>query len=158
MVGKINKSIRTPASRSESVSSLPRRGLILLLAFILPLVLGAWRDVSGNTINPRYVARIKNGVTTRHEIMLWFGDPKDVDRTPEGAIYKYESYKDAPALPSTKLYKEVDEQSSSLLFIDEDKKIKKKKVKTEGKILKSTLTIRFKPDGETVMSHEYKEY
>ena len=45
-----------------------------------------------------------------------------------------------------------------MLLLDDDKKIKKPKIKTEGKILRSSLTIRFKKDGDTVMSHEYKEF
>src|SRR4030042_204714 len=158
MVRNPNKSLWPMALKSKSNSSLPRRGLILLLIFILPLILGAWRDISGNTINPRYVTRIKNGVTTRHEILLWFGDPKDVDRTPEGNIYKYESYKDAPPPVSSKLYKEPNEQSMSPYYLDDDKRIKKKVPKTQGSVLKSTLIIRFKPDGETVLSHEYQEH
>ncbi len=44
------------------------------------------------------------------------------------------------------------------MVIDENKQIKKAPLKTEGKILRSTLTVRFKPDGVTVMSHEFKEY
>jgi hypothetical protein len=158
MVRNPNKSLWPMALKPKSISSLSRRGLILLLIFILPLILGAWRDISGNTINPRFVARIKDGVTKRHEIRLWFGDPKEVQRTPEGPIYKFESYKDAPPPVGSKFYKEAEEQSTTPYFLDEDKKVKKKKVKTEGKILRSTLIIRFQPDGETVLSHEYKEY
>jgi hypothetical protein len=42
--------------------------------------------------------------------------------------------------------------------MDEDKKVKKVPLKKQGKIPKSTLIIRFKPDGETVLSHEYREF
>ena len=49
-------------------------------------------------------------------------------------------------------------QSDQLYLLDDNKQIKKPPLKTEGKILKSTLLIRFKPDGQTVMSHEYKEF
>lgn len=133
-----------------------RRGAILLVLLLLPLILGAWQDISGNTINPRFVERIKDGQTTRHEILLWFGDPKETARTPEGMIVKYVSYKDTPPEVS-KAPRMPEEQSSQPFFLDEDKKVKKVPKKTGGKILHSTLTIRFKPDGETVMSHEYKE-
>ena len=49
-------------------------------------------------------------------------------------------------------------QSDQLYVVSDDKQVKKAPLKTEGKILKSTLLIRFKPDGQTVMSHEYKEF
>ena len=54
--------------------------------------------------------------------------------------------------------RKINPQSDQLMVIDENKQIKKAPLKTEGKILRSTLTVRFKPDGETVMSHEYKEF
>lgn len=129
----------------------------LLGILLLSLILGAWRDVTGNTINPRYVARIKDGQTTKHEILLYFGDPAEVERTPEGLIFKYASYKDAPPEVSRR-EREPEEQSTSPFFLDEDKKLKKVQVKKEGRVLRSTLVIRFKPDGVTVLSHEFKEY
>jgi hypothetical protein len=134
-----------------------RRGLVLLGLMLLPLVLGGWRDITGNTINPRFVERIKNGQTTRHEILLWFGDPKETERTADGLVLKFFSYKDAPPEVSA-APRQPQEQSSQPFLLDEDKKIKKVPKKTEGKILRGTLTVRFKPDGETVMSYEYKEY
>ena len=54
--------------------------------------------------------------------------------------------------------RQINPQSDQIFVIDPNKQIKKAPVKTEGKILKSTLVIRFKPDGLTVLSHEYKEY
>ncbi len=135
------------------------QGVVLsLLIFCLPLILGAWRDISGNTINPRYVARIQDGKTTKHQILLWFGDPQEVDRGPAGVVFKYVSYKDAPEPPSRDIYKEPSQQSTTPYFLDEQKRVKKLTRKTKGEIVQSTLTIRFKPDGETVMSHEYKEF
>ncbi len=134
------------------------RGAVLFGLLLLPLILGAWRDISGNTINPRYVERIKNGQTTRHEILILFGDPQEVERSPDGPVYKYFSYKDAPPEPKSKIEREPEEQSSTPYFLDEEKKIKRAPKKTTGKILRSTLTVRFKPDGETVMSYEYKEH
>lgn len=135
-----------------------KRALALLLILSLALLLGGWRQVTGRTIDPKHVARIENGKTTLHQIKAWFGDPKEVERTPEGKVFKYYSFKDAPPVIKSKLEREVDEQSSSPFFVDEDKKVKRVPLKKEGKILQSTLTIRFKPDGETVMSHEYKEH
>ncbi len=102
--------------------------------------------------------RIQDGKTTKNEILLLFGDPQDIDRTPEGVTYTYNNFKDAPAMPYNPSDRKIAPQSDQLYLLDDDKKIKKPTVKTEGKILKSTLLIRFKPDGQTVMSHEYKEY
>jgi outer membrane protein assembly factor BamE (lipoprotein component of BamABCDE complex) len=131
-----------------------------LAVLVLPLLLGAWRDMTGDTINPRYVERLKDGVTTKHEVLLYFGQPQEVERTPEGQIFKYTSYKDAPATTSKPERKsEVESQYlSSTFHMDEDKKVKKVPLKKQGKIPKSTLTIRFKPDGETMLSHEYREF
>ena len=63
----------------------------------LMVLLLAWRDVSGNTINPRYVERIKDGQTTKNEIMLMFGEPQEIKRTENGVVFTYKSFKDAPA-------------------------------------------------------------
>jgi len=137
---------------------LMRYGAVLLGVMLLPLILGAWRSMTGYTINPHYVERIKNGQTTKHEILLYFGDPQEIQRTADGAVYVYKSFKDAPAMPYRPEDRKINPQSDQLMVIDENKKIKKAPLKTEGKILRSTLTVRFKPDGETVMSHEYKEF
>lgn len=136
-----------------------RRWAVLLGLMLLPLVLGGgWRDMTGRTINTRHVQRIQNGKTTKHEILLYFGDPQETHRTADGLVFVYKSFRDAPALPYRHDKREINPQSEQLMVIDEEKKIKKAPLKTEGKILHSTLTVRFKPDRETVMSHEYKEY
>jgi hypothetical protein len=134
-----------------------------LTVLLLPLVLGSgWKsDVAGKTIDPRYVQRLKNGVTTKHEILLYFGEPQEIIRTPEGPIFKYASYKDASALPKKLEARQPlmeHQESSSRFYLDEKKQIKKPAQKKEPTELRSTLTIRFKPDGETMMSFEYKEY
>ena len=131
-----------------------------LAVLVLPLLLGAWRDITGDTINPRYVERLKDGVTTKHEVLLYFGQPQEVERTPEGPVFKYTSYKDAPATSSRaeRIPEMESEHQSSQFFMDETKKVKKVPVKKQGKIPKSTLIIRFKPDGETVLRHEYREF
>lgn len=147
--------------RSRGVNlrnSLPRSGAILLGVMLLPLILGAWQSITGNTINPHYVQRIKNGQTTKHEILLYFGDPQEIHRTSEGAVYLYKSFKDAPAMAYKPEDRKINPQSDQPMYIDENKQIKRAPFKTEGKILRSTLTVRFKPDGDTVMSYEYKEY
>jgi hypothetical protein len=135
-----------------------RRWAVLLILPLLPLVMGAWQDMTGKTINPRFVERIKNGKTTKHEILLYFGEPQETHRTPDGLVFVYKSFKDAPAMPYRHEKREINPQSDQLMVIDDNKQIKKAPLKKEGKILHSTLTIRFKPDRETVMSHEYKEF
>ncbi|MCX5890824.1 MAG: hypothetical protein NTY36_15465 [Deltaproteobacteria bacterium] len=130
----------------------------IVLLLLLPLLLGAWQEAGGNTINPNYVKRIENGKTSKHEILLYFGDPKEIEKTDSGQVYKYFSYKDAPAgLPYQHDKRKIQDQSDQM-YLAEDKQIKKVPVKEEGKILRSTLVIRFKSDGVTVMSHEYKEF
>ena len=135
-----------------------RRIASVLLILLLPGLLGAWKIISGESIDRRHVERIQDGKTTKHEILLLFGDPQEIDRAPEGVTYKYKSFKDAPAMPYRPEDRKINPQSDQLFVINEDKQIKKAPLKTEGKILKSTLLIRFKPDGQTVMSHEYKEF
>jgi hypothetical protein len=130
---------------------------IILLLGLMSMLL-AWRDVSGNTINPRYVERIKDGQTTKNEVTLMFGDPQEIKRTEHGMVYTYKSFKDAPALPYDPDKRQPASQSDQLFLVDNDNKITKKKEKTEGKILKSTLVIYFKPDGQTVSGHEYTEH
>ena len=87
------------------------QGLLLLGLMLLVL---AWRDVSGNTINPRYVERIKDGQTTKNEIMLLFGEPKEIKRTENGVVYTYKSFKDAPALPYDPSKRQPSPQSDKL--------------------------------------------
>ena len=137
-----------------------RPGAVLVVLLLLPLIMGgAWESMTGKTINPRYVERIQNGKTTKHEILLYFGDPQETQRTPDGLVWVYKSFKDAPAMPYRHEKRDINPKSDQLMFVrDEDKQIKKAPLKTEGKILHSTLTVRFKADGETVMSHEYKEH
>ena len=135
-----------------------RRIASVLMILLLPGLLGAWKVISGDTIDPRHVGRIQDGKTTKNEILLLFGDPQEIDRAPEGVTYTYKSFKDAPAMPYRPENREPNPQSDQLYVVDDKKQIKKAPLKTEGKILKSSLLIRFKPDGQTVMSHEYKEY
>lgn len=144
--------------RRRLTAGVPGRLVPILLVLVLPLLLGAWQDFTGNTINPNYVKRIQNGKTTRTEILTFFGDPKEIQKTDLGPVYTYFSYKDAPL---EKPYRHEDRQiqeQSDKLYLDDNKQIKKVPLKTEGKILRSTLTVRFKSDGATVMSYEYKEF
>lgn len=130
---------------------------LLLLLGVLVCLLG-WRDVTGNTINPRYVQRIQDGKTTKNEIMLMFGEPQEIKRGANTVSYIYRSFKDAPALPHDPYKRQPNPQSTTPYLVDEDKKIRKVKEKTEGKIPRSTLVIYFTPDGQTVSGHEYTEH
>lgn len=135
-----------------------RRIALVLLVLLLPGLLGAWRIISGDTIDPRHVERIKDGKTTKLEILTLFGDPQDIDRTQEGVTYVYKSFKDAPANPYRPEDRKINPQSDQPYVIDDKKQVKRAPLKTEGKILRSTLLIRFKADGETVLSHEFKQF
>ena len=140
-------------------NSLLGPGAVFLVLSLLPLIMGGgWQDMTGRTINTHYVERIQNGKTTKHEILLYFGEPQETQRTPDGLIFIYKSFKDAPAMPYKHYERQINPQSDQLMIIDENKQVKKAPLKTEGKILHSTLTVRFKADGQTVMSHEYKEH
>ena len=155
---RMSQKLQPAADRFSGRGRRGRRIALVLVVLLLPGLLGAWRIISGDTIDPRHVQRIKDGKTTKMEIMTLFGDPQDIDRTPDGVTYLYKSFKDAPAMPYKPKDRKIAPQSDQLYLLDDKKQIKKPTVKTEGKILKSTLLIRFKPDGETVMSHEFKEF
>ena len=142
--------------RGDSLKYVRQALAVLLAVVVMPVLVGAWQE-AGRGINTNHVARIKDGQTSKHEILLLFGDPQEVERSPEGVVFTYKSYMDQPQTPSKNIYKEPEEQSMSLYVIDDDKRIKPKTVKKEGKILKSTLVVRFKAGSDTVVSHEYKE-
>ena len=155
---QMSKKTQSAGDRVLGCSRSWRRLALVLLVLALPGLLGAWRIISGETIDPRHVERIQDGKTTKLEILTLFGDPQETDRTADGVTYLYKSFKDAPALPYKHENRQIAPQSDQLYLIDENKQVKKPTIKTEGKILSSTLLIRFKPDGETVMSHEYKQF
>jgi outer membrane protein assembly factor BamE (lipoprotein component of BamABCDE complex) len=155
---RINQRLQPAGDRFSARGLGGRRIVLVLLVLLLPGLLGAWRIISGETIDPRHVERIKDGKTTKMEILTLFGDPQDINRTPDGVTYLYKSFKDAPATPYKPNERQIAPQSDQIYLLDDKKQIKKPTVKTEGKILRSTLLIRFKPDGETVMSHEYKQF
>jgi hypothetical protein len=149
--------IRRPAANRRRVL-IPGRWLPVLAVLLLPLLLGAWRLDIGDTINPRYVQHIQDGQTTRDQVLAWFGEPKKIERTEVGPVYRYFSYKDAPAMPYKPGERKINPQSDQPLVLGADKQIKQAPLKMKGKILQSTLTIRFKSDGQTVLGHEYKKY
>ncbi len=107
------------------------------MILLLPGLLGAWKVVSGDTIDRRHVERIADGKTTKNEILLLFGDPQEIDRASDGITYTYKSFKDAPAMPYRPEDRKIAPQSDQLFVVnDDDKTIKKPPLKTEGKILK----------------------
>ena len=61
-----------------------RKLALVLLVLLLPGLLGAWRIMSGDTIDTRHVQRIQDGKTTKMEIMTLFGDPQDVKHDADG--------------------------------------------------------------------------
>ncbi|MHB9074284.1 MAG: hypothetical protein ACYC6G_12245 [Desulfobaccales bacterium] len=155
---RTSQKLQSADDRFSGSSRSWRRMALVLLVLLLPGLLGAWRIISGETIDQRHVERIKDGATTKMEILTLFGDPQEIDRTADGVTYLYKSFKDAPALPYKHNERQISPQSDQLYLLDDKKQIKKPTIKKEGKILRSTLLIRFKPDGQTVMSHEYKQF
>ncbi|HZE22321.1 MAG TPA: hypothetical protein VE082_09730 [Desulfobaccales bacterium] len=153
----MSREVQNRRGRSRASRTWGRIGLVFVI-LLLPGLLGAWRIMSGETLSPRLVQSIKDGKTTKQEIMVMFGDPQEINRTPEGVTYIYKNYKDAPAMPYKWQDRKINPQSDQPYVIGADKQIKKAPIKTEGKILRSTLSIQFKKDGQTVMSHEFEEY
>ncbi|MBM4286823.1 MAG: hypothetical protein FJ135_01525 [Deltaproteobacteria bacterium] len=129
---------------------------LLVLGLVFSLL--AWRNISGYTINPRHVETIKSGQTTKNEIMLMFGEPQEVRRTNTGVVFIYKSFKDAPAMAHDPRKRQISPQSDTPFLVDEDKKIRRPQEKTQGSIPDSTLTVYFKPDGQTVVGHEYVKH
>lgn len=133
------------------------RALTAMVAVLaLPLLLGAWKNLSGKGINRSYVERIQDGKTKKPEILTWFGDPQEVKRTPEGVVYIYQTYRVKQGLPP-KDDRDFTKAAESPFQLEENLKRKPKK-QDSGREPASSLTIRFKPDGETVQSHEYQEF
>ena len=133
-----------------------RQTALVLLVFTLPLFLGAWKIVPGRDINPAYVDRIQDGKTKKHEILTLFGDPDEIDRTPEGTVYIYKTFREKTALPKKERKALGTVQDSP--YFTEDWVKNKSTQKEPGKELASMLAIRFGQDGETVQSHAYKQF
>ena len=135
-----------------------RRASLVLLILAVTL-LGAWKIIMGDSINPSYVERIQDGKTKRHEILTLFGDPQETKRTPEGLVLIYKSYRNKETLPRQDTRKSKNVVADNPYFQEyQMSEVQSTKKKGSNKELASSLTIRFKPDGETVQSHEYKEY
>jgi hypothetical protein len=133
---------------------------LALLVLALPFLLGAWKIMMNKGINPSYVERIENGKTKRSEILTLFGDPQETKRTPEGMIYVYKTYR-----PKESVKKKVknDQEPIGLSSVDSPSELEERLKRSHPKEaptqeMSSILTIYFKPDGETVQSHEFKEF
>jgi hypothetical protein len=133
------------------------RGFWAVVAVLaLPLLLGAWKGAAGQGINPSHVEHIQDGKTKKPEILTWFGDPQEVKRSPEGVVYIYQSFRPKQGLPR-KETREIKQPANTPFELEENLKIKPKKA-GPNKELDSSLIIRFKPDGETVQSHQYQKF
>jgi hypothetical protein len=128
----------------------------VMVVLTLPLMLGAWKSILNRGINPSYVERIQDGKTTKPEILTWFGDPQEVKRTPEGVVYIYQTFR-AKKGPAPKDTREIKRPPETPFHMEEHLKFKPRQQDPDQE-LASSLIIRFKPDGETVQSHEYQEF
>ena len=136
-----------------------RRIASVLMILLLPGLLGAWKVVSGETIDRRHVERIADGKTTKNEILRCSAIPRKSTAAPRASPTPTKTSRiHRPCPIDRRTARSHPNPISSSSFPMMIIRLKKPPLKTEGKILKSTLLIRFKPDGQTVMSHEYKEY
>lgn len=134
-----------------------REAALALLVLTLPFFLGAWKISMGRAINPSYVERIKDGQTKKHEVLTLFGDPDKVDRTPEGLVYIYQSFRNKETLP--KRGREVKSTIQDSPYFREDWLEKKaERESSSNQELDRELVIRFDQQGETVQSHQYKQF
>jgi hypothetical protein len=137
-----------------------RGAALVLFVLAVPLVLGAWTISTGRGINTNYIDRIQDGKTKKHEILTLFGDPQETKRSPEGITFVYKAFR---SKGEASRRKDKDEESKVTAAVDSpyslEQTLKRSKPK-EGPVqeVSSTLTIFFGPDGETVQSHDYKEY
>ena len=135
------------------------RGLALaLFVLALPLLLGGWNINRNKGINPSYVDRIEDGKTKKSEILTLFGDPQETKRTPEGTIYVYKTLRTKETPYSKKKKDDISVAPSVDSPFTLEETLKRKPKEGPAQELQSVLTIYFKPDGETVMSHEFKQY
>jgi hypothetical protein len=135
------------------------QGLALaLFVLALPLLVGGWQIIMNKGINPAYVERIEDGKTKRSEILTLFGDPQETKRTPEGLIYVYKTLR-TKETPQSK--KKKGEDASIAPSVDSpftlEETLKRKPKEGPAQEVGSMLIINFKKDGETVMSHEFKQ-
>ena len=66
-------------------------GFLSLLILVLPVLLGAWAINVGKGIITKYVSRVRDGQTTKSEILAC-RRPPEVKRTPEGLVFVYRGF------------------------------------------------------------------
>jgi len=146
-------------SQSQSLLQKGRGAARLLLVLVLPLLLGAWNITMNKGINTNYVERIQDGKTKKSEILTLFGDPQETKRTPDGLIFVYKSYRIKEKSVS---WKDKDDESKTASAVDSpyslEQTLKRKPKEGPTQEVTSTLTIFFGSDGETVQSHDFKQY
>jgi hypothetical protein len=137
-----------------------RSAALALLMLVVPLFLGAWTISTNRGINTSYIDRIQDGKTKKHEILTLFGDPQETKRSPEGITFVYKSLR-----PKTEKVRRQnkDEDSKVSAAVDTPYSLEQTLNRSKSKEgasqeVSSILTIFFGKDGETVQSHEYKEY
>ena len=152
----------TPQPSASREKPSQGRGLALaLIVLALPLLLGGWKITMNKGINTSYVDRIEDGKTKRSEILTLFGDPQEIKRTPGGMIYVYQTVR---SKETVKKKSKDDKEPVGLSSVDSphelDQRLKTyhKKKEVPAEELESILTIYFKPDGETVRNHSFKQY
>ena len=152
----------TPQPSASREKPSQGRGLVLaLLVLALPLLLGGWKITMNKGINTSYVDRIEDGKTKRSEILTLFGDPQETKRTPEGMIYVYKAKRPKETV---KKKRKDDQEPIGLSNVDSPDELEHrlktyhKKKEAPAEELESVLTIYFKPDGETVRNHSFKQY
>jgi len=113
----------------------------------------------GRDINPAYVERIQDGKTLKHEILTLFGEPDEMDRTPESVVYIYKTFRNKETPP--KRGRQVKSAVQDSPYFREDwleQKEARDRAAAANKELASRLIIRFDRDGQTVQSHDFKQF
>jgi hypothetical protein len=151
--------MKPPQSQSPNLLKKGRGTARLLLVLALPLLLGAWNITMNKGINASYVERIKDGKTKKSEILTLFGDPQETKRTPEGLIFVYKTYITKEKSVS---WKDKGGESKTAAAVDSpyslEQTLKRKPKEGPTQEVTSSLTIFFGSDGETVQSHDFKQY
>ena len=137
-----------------------RSAALALLMLAVPLFLGAWTISTGRGINTNYIDRIQDGKTKKHEILTLFGDPQETKRSPEGITFVYKSFRAKTQTIRRKVKDEDTKVSASVdtPYVLEQTLQRSKPEEGSSQEVSSTFTIFFGKDGETVQSHEFKEY
>lgn len=149
--------MKSPLSFNLSPAGKGRQAALVLVVLTLPFFLGAWKIILGRSINPTYVERIRDGQTQKHEILTLFGDPDNIERTPEAVVYTYETFRKKEVLPKRQRQAKSAVQDSPY-FREDWLERKREREAVDDKELASRLIIRFDPEGQTVQSHDFQQF